>query len=84
MVAGAARDYDRRMVKSVSPKCPSCGAAISNPRLVKLPFQTYGSGWLTEAAPLAIGFQCANDGCGVLLPLTAYPAALQGKSAFRT
>ncbi len=70
------------MVKSVSPRCPSCGAAIQNPKLVKLSAETYGSGW-TDAAPLALGFQCAAEGCGVLLPLTAYPPSIQGKATFR-
>jgi hypothetical protein len=49
---------------------------------VKFSAETYGSGF-TDATPLAIGFQCAAEGCGVLLPLTAYPPAIQGKATFR-
>jgi hypothetical protein len=68
------------MSRLVSPKCPSCGAAVDNPRLVRLPVMAYGAGWMTDAAPLAVGFQC---GCGVLLPLTAYPPAAQGRPVYR-
>jgi hypothetical protein len=35
-----------------------------------------------DAMPLAVGFQCGHEGCGVLLPLTAYPPAAQGKSLY--
>lgn len=63
------------MASFVSPKCPACGAAVATPRLVKMPVKANGSRWMAEATPFAVGFQCANDDCGSLLPLAAYPPA---------
>lgn len=63
------------MASFVSPRCPVCGAAIDSPRRVSIPVKANGSRWMAEAAPFAVGFQCANDDCGSLLPLAAYSPA---------
>ena len=58
------------MTEFASPRCPVCGAAIYHPKAVQLSARASQGKWSPEA-PFAVGFQCANEDCSALLPLTA-------------
>ena len=58
------------MTGFASPRCPACGAAIYHPKAIQLSPRANGGMWTAET-PFAVGFQCANEDCSALLPLTA-------------